>query len=91
MKENTYLLQQQDYLTKGKQGVLSPFILGENHPMKKDAFLDSIAQKLDFPDWFGRNWDALEEYLTDLYCHRSLILLKALNNYESGKLTLQFS
>lgn len=32
----------------------------------KDALLDNIAAALGFPDWFGRNWDALEDCLSDL-------------------------
>ena len=28
--------------------------------------LEAIAKALDFPDWFGGNWDALEDCLTDL-------------------------
>lgn len=32
----------------------------------KDAQLQRIAVALGFPDWFGRNWDALEDCLTDL-------------------------
>jgi hypothetical protein len=32
----------------------------------KAALLESIAKALDFPDWFGENWDALEDCLTDL-------------------------
>jgi hypothetical protein len=32
----------------------------------KDAMLASIAGALEFPDWFGANWDALEDCLTDL-------------------------
>jgi len=29
------------------------------------ADMASIAAALDFPDWFGKNWDALEDCLTD--------------------------
>ena len=29
-------------------------------------FLERIAWALDFPDWFGFNWDALRDCLTDL-------------------------
>lgn len=32
----------------------------------KQALLAAIARALDFPDWFGGNWDALEDCLTDL-------------------------
>jgi hypothetical protein len=32
----------------------------------KDAILASIARELGFPEWFGGNWDALEDSLTDL-------------------------
>jgi RNAse (barnase) inhibitor barstar len=32
----------------------------------KEALLKDIAAALDFPDWFGQNWDALEDCLTDL-------------------------
>lgn len=32
----------------------------------KEPLLESLAQALGFPDWFGGNWDALEDCLTDL-------------------------
>ncbi|WP_431045113.1 barstar family protein [Streptomyces sp. P1-3] len=32
----------------------------------KAAFLDRCARDLRLPDWFGRNWDALADCLTDL-------------------------
>ena len=32
----------------------------------KDLMLERIAKALAFPDWFGGNWDALEDCLIDL-------------------------
>jgi hypothetical protein len=32
----------------------------------KEEILVRIARALDFPDWFGGNWDALEDCLSDL-------------------------
>jgi methylmalonyl-CoA epimerase len=43
--------------------------LGARHavidgPAHKRALIDAIAAGLGFPDWFGHNWDALEETLS---------------------------
>ena len=32
----------------------------------KERLLKDIGAALDFPDWFGANWDALEDCLSDL-------------------------
>ncbi|MGI5324575.1 barstar family protein [Actinomadura nitritigenes] len=32
----------------------------------KDGFLRMCAESFEFPDWFGGNWDALEDCLSDL-------------------------
>ncbi|MER6124484.1 barstar family protein [Streptomyces sp. NPDC001795] len=32
----------------------------------KAAFMERIVRALDLPHWFGRNWDALADSLTDL-------------------------
>jgi hypothetical protein len=32
----------------------------------KSELLTRLSRDLRFPDWFGRNWDALEDCLTDL-------------------------
>lgn len=37
----------------------------------KEEILLRIARALDFPDWFGGNWDALEDCLSDLSWHEA--------------------
>ena len=32
----------------------------------QEALFEGMAKALDFPAWFGRNWDALEDCLGDL-------------------------
>ena len=34
--------------------------------MDKETLLTRVAEALEFPDWFGRNWDAFFDCLTDL-------------------------
>jgi RNAse (barnase) inhibitor barstar len=41
----------------------------------KRALLTSVAQVLDFPDYFGKNWDALEECLGDMHWREGPIWL----------------
>jgi RNAse (barnase) inhibitor barstar len=43
-----------------------PFWLAGQNVTDKDEFLELCAEGLEFPDWFGENWDALSDCLTDL-------------------------
>jgi hypothetical protein len=40
----------------------------------KAAFLDACAIAFDLPDWFGRNWDALADSLSDRSGEPELVL-----------------
>ena len=41
----------------------------------KSAMLDALADALAFPDYFGFNWDALEECLVDLSWREGAVAL----------------
>ena len=41
----------------------------------KDELLDAIAEALVLPEYFGRNWDALEECLKDLEFDGHMLVL----------------
>lgn len=41
----------------------------------KAAFLDELAEALDFPDWFGGNFDALADCLRDLTSAGGVLLV----------------
>ena len=43
-----------------------PFWLAGQAVTEKEEFLTACADALEFPDWFGHNWDALADCLTDL-------------------------
>lgn len=43
----------------------------------KDELLKNIAAALEFPAWFGANWDALEDCLSDLAGPGYVLLFEA--------------
>ena len=45
---------------------LAVFRIDIGHAKSKKDFLGHVARALEFPDWFGGNWDALNDCLTDL-------------------------
>jgi RNAse (barnase) inhibitor barstar len=55
-----------DLLRAAEANGFAGFRIELSDVMDKDGLLAAIAQAMDFPDWFGRNWDALADCLTDL-------------------------
>lgn len=54
----------------------------------KDQLLGRFAAALAFPDWFGRNWDALEDCLTDLSWRtrdRHVLLIEGFENLRARR------
>ena len=75
---------------------LAVFRIDIGHARNKKTFLAKIADALQFPNWFGGNWDALNDLLTDLEWLTTkngyvLIFEKGENNplFENAKEVLQ--
>jgi RNAse (barnase) inhibitor barstar len=49
-----------------KNAGLAVFRINIHHVRSKKQFLEHAAKALNFPEWFGGNWDALNDCLTDL-------------------------
>jgi hypothetical protein len=47
-----------------------------------DKPIEAIARALQFPAWFGGNWDALEDCLGDLSWRKSANTLLAMKNFQ---------
>jgi RNAse (barnase) inhibitor barstar len=45
---------------------LSAYRIDIGHAHDKEDFLEDVAKAMNFPDWFGGNWDALADCLKDL-------------------------
>ncbi len=44
--------------------------------------IEAIARALQFPEWFGGNWDALEDCLGDLSWRESASTVLAMKNFQ---------
>ena len=49
----------------------------------KEGFLQTVARALQFPDYFGMNWDAFEECMTDLSWYPSKGYVLVFDNLEA--------
>jgi hypothetical protein len=60
-------------LPEGK--VLSDAVPVKGRLTTKTAMLKAVSKALKFPDYFGHNWDAMEECLTDMSWHAGAVVL----------------
>ncbi|MCX7891579.1 MAG: barstar family protein [Burkholderiales bacterium] len=75
------LAEPRDVERAAKRAGLAVFRVDIHHVHGKADFLQALAKALAFPEWFGGNWDALADVLTDLSWHEApgyvLVLEKA--------------
>jgi RNAse (barnase) inhibitor barstar len=65
-------LEPRDLERAAKDAGLAVFRVDIHHVHGKADFLALLAKALRFPDWFGGNWDALADCLTDLEWHDAM-------------------
>jgi hypothetical protein len=66
-RSGVYRASRSDAIVDATQGsALQVSRIGLCGAAGKEAMMERIARALDFPRWFGGNWDALEDCLTDL-------------------------
>jgi Barstar (barnase inhibitor) len=63
-RSGVYRAGRADELLEAVRG--SKLVLAKIRFDAKEKLLKNIAAALQFPGWFGQNWDALEDSLTDL-------------------------
>jgi RNAse (barnase) inhibitor barstar len=63
---------------------LTVFRIDIGNVKSKEDFLALIAKELQFPDWFGANWDALNDCLTDLTKNGYVLIFENCENFAAG-------
>lgn len=63
-RSGVYRVRRADEIGDAARG--SELVIARIAFAEKERLLNNIAAALEFPDWFGQNWDALEDCLSDL-------------------------
>jgi RNAse (barnase) inhibitor barstar len=67
-----------------KEAGLEMFRIDIGHARGKEDFLSRVAEALSFPDWFGANWDALNDCLTDLTKNGYVLIFENCESFAAG-------
>ena len=70
-----------------RKAKLALFRLDLSRVAGKRTFLKAAAESLGFPNYFGANWDAFEDCLTDLSWHEAegyVLLIENVEDFANG-------
>jgi RNAse (barnase) inhibitor barstar len=70
------------FLTVAKQANFQVFHLEGQQIDSLDHYFNAIADLFQFPDYFGGNWDAVADCLTDLAWQKGDRILVVYSNYQ---------
>ena len=71
-------------LAAARTAQLPAVVLALGGVTDKPAFMERCARDLDLPGWFGRNWDALADSLTELP-PGTLLVVRGWQEYASAR------
>jgi RNAse (barnase) inhibitor barstar len=66
-----------------RQHGLAFFLIDGRKIKNKEQFLKDSAKAMNFPDYFGANWDAFEDCLTDMSWHEAKGFVILYDNMDS--------
>jgi RNAse (barnase) inhibitor barstar len=81
-RSGTYRVSRADEIMQAASG--SGMRVARIRFAEKPVLMKNIAAALDFPDWFGENWDALEDCLSDLSWRKATGYLLLLEGAKAG-------
>ena len=88
-RSGTYRVPQKDEVLAVLRGAGFDLVRIDLAPVSdKEQLLGQLASVLAFPQWFGRNWDALEDCLTDLSWRaedRHVLLIEGFQNLRARR------
>jgi RNAse (barnase) inhibitor barstar len=83
-RSGVYRVKHERDIREALSGAAHDLVAVRLEPGKK-AMLAAIAQALDFPRWFGGNWDALQDCLADLSWRNRVAHVILFSNAQTGQ------